>query len=131
MAVPPEFLTLDDVREAQATGLAHFGGQAGERDTGALEAAVMQAQASFDGEYLYEDIFSMAAAYGFHISEAQAFLDGNKRAAVLAMVIFLDLNGFRVREHEDILYLAMLDIVRGDLDKWGLAKLLRQLAGVS
>jgi death on curing protein len=130
MAVLPEFLTLDDVREAHATGLVHFGGQAGERDPGALESAVMQPQVGFDGEYLYEDLFSMAATYGFHIAEAQAFLDGNKRAAVYAMVIFLDLNGFRIPEHEDILYLAMLDIANGDLDKWGLAKLLRQLAGV-
>ena len=73
-----------------------------------LEAAIAQPRTTFDGDYLHGDLFSMAAAYAFHIGEAQAFLDGNKRAALLAAVVFLDLNGFRLPEPEEVLYLAML-----------------------
>lgn len=38
----------------------------------------------------------MAAAYAFHIAENQPFLDGNKRTALNAAIVFLGLNGFDV-----------------------------------
>ena len=57
---------------------------------------------------VHEDLFSMAAAYALHIAESQAFLDGNKRVGVLAAIVFLDLNGFRILNQDDVLYLAMM-----------------------
>jgi death-on-curing protein len=94
------------------------------------ESAVMQPQASFGGEFLYEDVFAMAAAYAFHIAEAQAFLDGNKRTAVLAAIIFLDLNDFRILNQDDILYMALIEIADRTMTKAQLANMLRDLAGV-
>jgi death-on-curing protein len=126
----PEFLDLDDVLELHAGALARWGGSAGIRDRGALEAAIAQPQATFDGEFLHGDVFAMAAAYAFHIAEAQAFLDGNKRAGLMAAVVFLDLNGFRLPEPEDVLYLAMLEIAERKMTKAQLANLLRELADV-
>jgi death on curing protein len=123
------FLTFDDVLEAHATVLANWGGADGIRDEGAIRSAVAQPEATFACVYLHEDVFAMGAAYAYHIAEAQAFLDGNKRTAVLAAVTFLDMNGFRVGHHDDILYLAMFDISARTLSKSGLADLLRQLAG--
>ena len=67
MATELDFLTVDDVFEIHEASLKRFGGTDGIRDRGSLEAAVAQPQASFDGEYLYEDLFAMAAAYAFHI----------------------------------------------------------------
>jgi death-on-curing protein len=128
---PIEFLDLADVFEFHTESLAKWGGSDGIRDRGALEAAIAQPQATFDGEFLHEDVFAMAAAYAFHIAEAQAFVDGNKRTAVLAAVVFLDINGVRVREQEDILYLAMLEIAEHKRTKAGLAELLRQLAAAN
>jgi death-on-curing protein len=90
----------------------------------------MQPQSTFDGEYLYEDVFAMAAAYAFHIAEAQAFLDGNKRTAVLAAIVFLDQNDFRIRNQEDMLYMAMIEIAGRTMTKAQLANLLRELAKV-
>ncbi len=123
-----EFLTLQDVLTFHAAGLKRWGGMAGIRDRSALEAAVAQPQASFDGEYLHADLFAMAAAYGFHIAESQGFLDGNKRAAVLAMVVFLDMNGVRVPEVDDRIYRTMLDIADHSATKADLAEVLRALA---
>jgi death-on-curing protein len=40
----------------------------------------------------------MAAAYAFHIAENQPFVDGNKRAAIGAALVFLDINGVNVPE---------------------------------
>jgi death-on-curing protein len=127
---PIIFLVVEDVLELHAAGLEKYGGAAGIRDRHALESAVMQPQASFGGEFLYEDVFAMAAAYAFHIAEAQAFLDGNKRTAVLAAIIFLDLNDFRILNQDDILYMAMIEIADRTMTKAQLANMLRDLAGV-
>jgi hypothetical protein len=83
----PEFLDVADVIELHASGLALWGGSEGIRDPGALASAIAQPQATFDGEYLHGDLFSMAAAYAFHVAEAQAFVDGNKRAGGLAAIV--------------------------------------------
>jgi death-on-curing protein len=126
----PEFLDVADVIELHASGVALWGGSEGIRDPGALASAIAQPQATFDGQYLHDDLFSMAAAYAFHIAEAQAFVDGNKRAGVLAAIVFLDMNGFRIPEHDDVLYLAMIEISQRTMTKRQLADLLRELADV-
>jgi death-on-curing protein len=128
---PPEFLDLADVIGFHAAGIARWHGSSGLRDRGALESAIAQPQATFAGEYLHEDLFAMAAAYAFHIAEAQAFVDGNKRAAVLAAIVFLDINGFRIPQHEDVVYLAMCEIAAHTMSKGQLAGLLRDLANVT
>ena len=53
-------------------------------------------RATFGGEYLHSDLFSMAAAYAFHIAESQAFVDGNKRTGLNAALVFLLMNGLEV-----------------------------------
>lgn len=107
-----------------------MGGSGGIRDRGALESALAQPEATFEGRYLLDDLFSMAAAYAFHIAEAQAFVDGNKRAAVLAAIVFLDINGVRLQEHDDLVYLAMIELSSRERTKQELAELLRELANV-
>lgn len=76
------------------------------------------------------DVFEVAASYAFHIAEAQAFFDGNKRTAIAAALTFLALNHPMPRPAEsdlNALYDAMIAIARHELDKPGLAALLRQL----
>ncbi|WP_252721397.1 type II toxin-antitoxin system death-on-curing family toxin, partial [Acinetobacter baumannii] len=55
-------------------------------------------------KWMYEspDLAELAAAYAFGIARNHPFIDGNKRAALLALVVFLDLNGieFDVPEAE-------------------------------
>ena len=65
------------------------------RDAGGLEAAVMRPRmrAHYEGT---DDIVGLAAILAVGISQAQAFLDGNKRTAYAAMRLFLDLNGYRL-----------------------------------
>jgi death-on-curing protein len=58
----PEFLTVDDVLELHAMQLERFGGASGLRDLGLLESAVAQPQATFGGELMHPDLFTMAAA---------------------------------------------------------------------
>ena len=62
------------------------------RDSGLLESAVMRPQMA--AYYEDADIVRQAALLGVGVSQAQAFLDGNKRTAYLALNTFLRMNGF-------------------------------------
>lgn len=85
-------LTVEIVREIHAEGIAMFGGSDGVRDTALLESAVAAPQASFGGESPYKDIAEVAAAYLFYLCKNHPFIDGNKRAALGACIVFLRLN---------------------------------------
>ena len=124
----PWFLTVEDVLGMHAQQLQHFGGAAGLRNCPALESAVAVPRATFDGVLLHADVFSMAAAYAYHIAENQPFVDGNKRTGLNAALVFLDINGWLVTDTNGCLYDAMIGLATGQLDKAGLAILLRELA---
>lgn len=72
-------------------------------------------------------VFDVAAAYAFHIAEAQAFIDGNKRTAVASAILFLRKNGIRFPKDDGSLYAAMIKIANKQMDKSGLAETLRRL----
>jgi len=124
----PEFLLVEDVLFLHERQLSRYGGSPGVRDMGLLESAVATPQATFDGEFLHKDSFTMAAAYAFHIAENQPFVDGNKRTGLAAALVFLDLNGTQIADPQGNLYEAMLALADHSLDKNGLADLLRRLA---
>jgi len=73
--------------------LEQFGGLDGVREQALLESAVAAPQASVGGESLYADVVDAAAAYLFFICRNHPFLDGNKRTALGACIVFLRLNG--------------------------------------
>jgi death-on-curing protein len=124
----PDFLTVEDVLLLHEEQLARYGGGAGVRDPGALDSAVAMPRATFDEQFVHEDLFAMAAAYAFHIAQNQPFVDGNKRTGLAAALVFLDLNGVAMADPEGRLYHAMIDLAEKRLEKTGLADLLRALA---
>ena len=124
----PFFLSVEDILELHSDQLRLYGGTAGIRDGGALDSAVATSAVTFDDVYLHDDLFQMAAAYAFHIAENQPFLDGNKRTALNAALVFLDINGWLVLDPDECLCVAMIAISSRELDKQGLAGLLRKLA---
>lgn len=63
-------------------------------DLGLADSAVSRPQASFAGEEFYASIEAKAATLLFGVARNHAFIDGNKRVAVLATLQFLNLNGF-------------------------------------
>lgn len=124
----PQFLSVDEVLSLHHDQLRLFGGSGGLRDRGVLEAAVAMPAATFDGAYLHSNLFEMAAAYAFHLAEGQPFVDGNKRAALNAALVFLDLNGWIVTDPEMRLYDGMIGFATGEFDKQQFAELLRSLS---
>jgi death-on-curing protein len=122
------FLERAEVEELHRDSLQAYGGTAGTRDEGMVESAL--GAAINTALYGNGDVFEVAASYAFHIAEAQAFFDGNKRTAIAAALTFLALNHPMPRPAEsdlNALYDAMIAIARHELDKPGLAALLRQL----
>ena len=127
----PVFLELADVLLIHEEQLPRYGGSPGVRDAGLLESAVAMPRATAGGEFVYEGLFAMAAAYAFYIAQNQPFVDGNKRTGLLAAIVFLDLNGVTVVDSEGKLYDAMIGIAERRLDKAGLAALLQELTSKS
>lgn len=126
--IEPTFLSLEEVLSLHADQLERYGGASGIRDPGLLESAVATPRATFDGEFLHDGLFAMAAAYAFHIAESQAFVDGNKRTGLNAALVFLLINGWHVVDSVGLLYDAMLAISAKTMTKAELAALLQRLA---
>lgn len=122
--VEPTFLSWELVEALHRCSLDRWGGIDGVRDRNGLESALAAAEnAHFYGG---ADLHEIVAAYAFHVAESQGFLDGDKRTAVACAGTFLLLNG--CVDHSDDLefYHAMIAIARRELDKPGLAALLRR-----
>ena len=122
------FLTLEQVHRLHAIGLEDHGGSSGIRDAGLIESALASAQNTF--LYGGGDDFEVAAAYVFHLAEAQAYLDGNKRVGIMAALTFLAMQSYRLEPDiaiQEQLYAAMIAIATHELDKPGLAALLREI----
>ncbi len=80
-----DFLSLEDVLEMHLDQIRRYGGSAEVRDMGLLESAIAMPQATYAGENLHEDVYSMAAAYFFHIVQNHPFVDGNKRTGARSL----------------------------------------------
>jgi death-on-curing protein len=71
------------------------------------------------------DLATFAAAYGFGLATAHPYVDGNKRAAFLAMAIFLGLNGLELDATEPEVVTVILGLASGQLKERELAEWLR------
>jgi death on curing protein len=100
------------------------GGFPGIRDENALESALARPRHRW-AYGLRVDLAGLAATYGFGLARNHPYRDGNKRIALLAMLIFLGLNGFDLDAPEPDVVATMLKLAAGDLSEAGLAKWLR------
>ncbi|MBI3525750.1 MAG: type II toxin-antitoxin system death-on-curing family toxin [Betaproteobacteria bacterium] len=103
--------------------LAEHGGAAGIRDQGLLESALARAENL--AAYGEPDVAALAAAYGFGIIRNHPFVDGNKRAGLIATELFLALNGFELVVEDVECVLTILALAAGDLDEAEFADWLR------
>jgi death-on-curing protein len=87
------YLSLEQIIELHDSLIEKFGGLPGIRDRGLLESAIAAPMMAVFGEELHKTIYNKAAAYLFYIAKNHAFLDGNKRTATAASLVFLRTNG--------------------------------------
>jgi death-on-curing protein len=130
MSLTPEncfHLTVDIVREIHAAAIISFGGSDGVREMALLESAVAAPQASFGGKSPYQDVPEVAAAYLFYLCRNHPFLDGNKRAALGACLVFLRLNAIEPKEDGPEWEQLTLDVASSQLDREQTTARLRKL----
>ena len=108
--------------------LAEHGGAPGLRDEGLLESALARPLNLV--AYGEPDVAALAAAYGVGLAKNHAFVDGNKRAAFLAVGLFLALNGQRLATTQVDATLTMLAVASGELGEEAFAAWLREHAKV-
>jgi death-on-curing protein len=121
----PVWLTAADIVAIHGEQLTIFGGPPGVRDQGLLESAIARPMNRW--VYGETDLAALAAAYAFGISKNHAFVDGNKRAAFAALIVFLRLNDVPFAPDPDEATAAMLELAAGDLDEADLARWIRDV----
>ena len=121
--IEPRWLTLEEVRVAHERQLARFGGPPGIRDEGVLESALMRAVNRW--HYGETDLVSLAAAYGFGLARNHASVDGNKRIAFIAILLFLRLNGIRFAPDQAEAVVMIRSLAAGEVDEDGLTRWIR------
>lgn len=103
--------------------LAEHGGAIGVRDRGALESALARPQNL--AAYGESDAAALAAAYAFGIAKNHAFVDGNKRTALVALESFLDLNGYDLTADDVQAVLIVLGVADSTISEADLASWIR------
>jgi death-on-curing protein len=105
------FVTIEEAILLQAQSVERFGGSPGIRDEGALESALNAAkQRAF---YEEASLAVCAATYAYHLTNAHAFVDGNKRVGLGVALGFLFVNGASINATNA----EVRDLILGIADK--------------
>jgi death-on-curing protein len=118
-----EFLTT---RDLIAIADEAMGGQALIRDAGLIDSAAHRPMATVFGQDAYPDLFTKAASILHSILRNHALVDGNKRLAWTACLVFLAVNGLEVDPDQDDAFEFVMKVAASDLDDLsGIASVLR------
>ena len=91
------------------------GGSPNVRDLSLLNSALESAFATFGGTELYPTRQQKAARIGFSLISNHAFVDGNKRIGMYVLLIFLEVNGVKIRPTNDEVARVGLAVAAGEM----------------
>lgn len=120
------YLSVVQLERLHQMQLQAFGGAAGLRDRGGLEAAAARPQMTFGGDDLYADVAAKAAALMHSIVMNHPFVDGNKRVGAMAAELFLVVNAQRLEAPDEALVDLAFAVARGEVSAEALAIWIRQ-----
>lgn len=117
------YLTLDQLLLVHQELIDRYGGSAAILDMGKLESALAQPRMTFGGVDLYPTVQEKAAALSFSVTCNHGFQDGNKRAGLGALDLFLRLNSLKLSATTDEIhstFLALSDskMTREQFSEW-------------
>jgi len=115
------WLTAEAIAAIQEQLIGRYGGVPGVRAAGLLESAIARPRhlAAYKRNLT---VPALAAAYGWGLLRNHPFVDGNKRIALAAMVVFLDLNGWELKCSQAEETAMILGAAAGDLSEPAWAK---------
>jgi death on curing protein len=110
----PLWVSKKAVLALHSAQLAEHGGSDGTRDETLLDSALAKPHNVF--AYADQpDIFQLAASYAFGIARNRAYVDGNKRTALVVSLTFLDRNGWDIVATKESVYFTFLHLADGSL----------------
>lgn len=111
------------IRAAHAEQLAEHGGAEGVRDEGLFESAMARPRNL--AAYGEPDVADLAAAYAFGIVRNHPFVDGDKRTGLIALELFLNLNGWELTANDAECVATILSLAASELEERELAEWVR------
>jgi death-on-curing protein len=120
MTVEPVWVSRAVVLALHDEQLAEHGGAPGLRDEGLLDSALVRPQNLF--AYGTPSLAELAASYAFGLVQNHPFIDGNKRASLVATELFLVLNGYLLAATDHDMVLKWLVLAAGDIGESELAE---------
>lgn len=118
--VEPNWITYEQVIAIHSRQLRRFGGAAGLRDEGLLRSALERPINKWRYEQVELDV--LAAAYAFGLVKNHAFVDGNKRASFMTMMIFLRKNNIRFAPAPAVATRMFFALAAGEVSEESLAR---------
>jgi death-on-curing protein len=122
----PVWIELEEARVIHQMQLAEHGGATGIRDQGLFESAMDRPRNLFAYSDPPVTVFHLAASYAYGLAKNHAFVDGNKRTALVVCLSFLRQNGFSITASQEARYLTFYGLAAGDLTEAELAEWLQQ-----
>ena len=124
----PKWLSYDQIVAIHSRQLRRFGGASGLRDDGMLRSAIERPINKWQYEQSEADepdLAALAAAYAFGLAKNHAFVDGNKRAAFMAMMVFLRKNDVPFAPDQAQATAMMISLAAGEVSETSLARWIR------
>ena len=118
----PVWIPLRAVVAIQAELIAEHGGLAGPPRHGDLEAALGRPRNLHAYSESAPTLPRLAAAYGYALARGHCFPDGNKRAALAIMDVFVRTNGLHLTANEFDAVDTVQSLAAGDLGEDQLAE---------
>jgi death-on-curing protein len=116
-----QYLTAEEVIVIHSLAIRTFGGRPGLLDEGRLQSCVEAPKQTMFGNELYPDLKSKAAILFFTLVKNHPFVDANKRTGVLALLEFLQRNGYDLDATDDDLYAFAMQVATSVLEKEGIS----------
>lgn len=120
-------LTPDQIVEIHAAAIRLFGGSPGLRDSALLQSAAAAPRATFGGSSTFADTVEIAGAYLYYLCSNHPFIDGNKRVALGACLMVLELNGYTPAPDSEDWENLTLAVAAGLLNRDEITATLRKL----
>ena len=119
----PLWITYEQAIAIHSRQLRRFGGAPGLRDEGMLRSALERPINKW--RYEQADLAELASAYAFGLAKNHGFVDGNKRIAFMAMVVFLLKNGVAFAPEPAHATAIILSLAAGEVSKESLTRWIR------
>jgi death-on-curing protein len=116
----PAWLTYEQVIAIHSRQLRRFGGAPGLRDEGLLRSALERPRNKW--HYNAADLPELAAACAYGLAKNHAFVDGNKRVAFMALMVFLRKNDVRFAPDPAHATAIILSLAAGQVSEESLAR---------